>query len=288
MKNQIKTVLLLTAMSGLFLWMGYAMGGSGGLTTALIFSLVLNLGAYWFSDKMVLAMHRARPVGPGHPSGVYEMVEELANSARMPMPKVYTVPTRVPNAFATGRDPRHAVVAATEGILEILEPRELRAVLAHELSHVKNRDILVSSIVAALASAIMYVAHMFRWFGLLGGYSSNDGDRRGANPIVFLAVILLAPLAATLIQLAVSRTREFMADESGAEVSGDPEALASALQKISDPVWSRRTALSPEVQPAFSHLYIVNQLSGESLMHLFSTHPPVKERVRRLLSMRRA
>ncbi len=289
MKNQIKTILLLTALSALFLSIGYSIGGQSGMGYALVMSLVMNFGAYWFSDKLVLAMHKARPVGPGHESGVYEMIQELCAKAGLPMPKVYIVPEYAPNAFATGRNPQNAAVAVTEGILRILTPRELRGVLAHEISHIGNRDILISTIVASLASAIMYLAHMLQWAGLMGGHRRDENDRGGINPLAMIFTIVLAPLVATLVQAAISRTREFMADHSGAEVSEDPEALASALQKISDPALLkqfREDEMNPDMQPAFSHLYIVNHFSGESVMSWFSTHPPVKERVKRLLAMK--
>jgi heat shock protein HtpX len=288
MKNQIKTVLLLTTLSALFLLIGYSIGGRSGVMGALVMSVVMNFGAYWFSDKLVLAMHRAQPIGPGHPSRVYEIVQELCLHADLPMPKVYVVPESVPNAFATGRNPENAAVAVTEGILSMLSEKELRGVLAHELAHISNRDILVSTIVASIASAIMYLAHMLQWIGLSGGH--RDGESRsGVHPLAMLFTIILAPLTATLVQAAISRTREFMADESGALVSHDPESLASALQKISDPKLIRqfqRGEMMPDMQPAFSHLYIVNHFSGRSVLNWFSTHPPVKERVKRLLALK--
>lgn len=287
MKNQIKTLLLLVVLSGFFLMIGYMLGGQAGLGYALVMSVVMNFGAYWFSDKMVLAMHRAKPIGPNHPSGVYEIIGELTRQAGLPMPKVYVVPDLIPNAFATGRDPEHAAVAVTEGILKVLDPRELRGVLAHEISHIRNRDILVSTVVASVASAVMYLAHMFQWFGLTGQHRDEEG-RSSINPLAMIFTIIVAPLVATLIQAAISRTREFMADESGARVSSDPEALASALLKISDPSIVKQLhtrGVAPDVQPAFSHLYIVNHFSGESVLGLFSTHPPTKERVKRLREM---
>jgi len=288
MKNQIKTVLLLTALSVLFLLIGYSIGGRSGVMGALFMSVVMNFCAYWFSDKLVLAMHRAQPIGPGHASRVYEIVQELCQQADLPMPKVYVVPESVPNAFATGRNPQNAAVAVTEGILKMLNEKELRGVLAHELAHISNRDILVSTIVASIASAIMYLAHMLQWIGLSGGH--RDGENRGGvHPLAMLFTIILAPLTATLVQASISRTREFMADESGALVSHDPEALASALQKISDPKLIRqfqRGEMMPDMQPAFSHLYIVNHFSGRSVLNWFSTHPPVKERVKRLLALK--
>ena len=288
MKEQLKTVFLLTLLSGLFLVIGYTVGGRSGLTSALFMSLLLNAGAYWFSDKIVLAMHRAQPIGPHHPSGVYEIVEELVEQAALPMPKVYLIPEGVPNAFATGRNPENAAVAVTEGVVRLLDERQLRAVLAHEISHVRNRDILVSTIVAAIASAIMYLVHMLQWFGVTGYRQDREGERRGPNPIFMIFTVLLAPFVATLIQMAVSRTREFMADESGAPLSKDPQALASALQKISDPALIRtfqRENRLANMQPAFAHLYIVNHFSGEAVLNWFSTHPSVQERVRRLQAM---
>lgn len=288
MKNQFKTVLLLSVLGALFLAIGYGLGGRSGMMMALVLSLGMNFMAYWFSDKMVLAMHRAKPIGPGHPSGVYEMLEGLCAKAGLPMPKTYVVPETAPNAFATGRDPKHAAVAVTEGILRLLDERELRAVLAHEISHIGNRDILVSTIVASIASAIMYLAHMLQWAGILGGLRRDGEGRGGVNPFVLLATIVLAPLVATMVQAAISRTREFMADESGARHSEDPDGLASALLKISDPASLRRFRqgeMNPDLQPAFAHLYIVNHFSGEQVMSLFSTHPPVAERVKRLRSM---
>lgn len=288
MKNQIKTVLLLTTLSALFLGIGYMLGGQMGIGYALVMSLVMNFGAYWFSDKLVLAMHRAQPIGPGHSSGVYEIIQELCQKAGLPMPKVYVVPEHVPNAFATGRNPQNAAVAVTEGILRILNSRELRGVLAHEISHIQNRDILVSTIVASIASAIMYLAHMLQWIGLMGHHRDSENRGGGVHPLAMIFTIILAPLVATMVQAAISRTREFMADESGAHVAEDPEALASALQKISDPKLIKqfqRDEMMPDMQPAFSHLYIVNHFSGESVLRWFSTHPPVKERVKRLLAL---
>lgn len=286
MGNQIKTVLLLTAISALFLLIGYSLGGQTGMMSALFMSVLMNVGTYWFSDKIVLAMHRAEPIGPGNPSGVYEIIQELTQRAGLPMPKVYLIPEAAPNAFATGRNPQNSAVAVTEGILRILNERELRGVLAHEIAHIGNRDILVSTIVASIASAVMYLAHMLQWMGMMGGHRNEEG-RSSINPIALIATIVFAPLAATLIQMAVSRTREFMADEHGAHVSGDPEALASALQKISNPRFAMDQEQSEsKEQAAFSHLYIVNHFSGRNMMSWFSTHPPVEERVRRLLAIK--
>ena len=286
--NTVKTALLLVLLSAFFLAIGYLVGGRSGMSFAFIMSLVMNLGAYWFSDKIVLAMHKAQAIKPQDPSGVYEIVEELCRLAKLPMPKVYRIPEWTPNAFATGRNPKNAAVAVTDGILKILDKRELRGVLAHEISHIQNRDILVSTIVAAFASAIMYFAHMMQWAGMMGR-SGGRGSGRGVNPVVMLVTIILAPLVATLIQAAVSRTREYMADESGAGVSQDPEALASALEKISNPALIKgfqKDEMLPDMQPAFAHLYIVNHFSGKSVFSWFSTHPPMKERLARLRRMR--
>mgnify|MGYP000423041319 CR=1 FL=1 len=290
MKNQIKTVLLLVGISALFLGIGHMLGGQAGMLTALVMSLVMNFSAYWFSDKIVLAMHGAKPLLKGDRYGVYDMVEELSHKAGIPMPKVYLVPDPAPNAFATGRNPENAAVAVTQGILGILSPRELRGVLAHELGHIKNRDILISTLVACFASAVMYLAHMLQWIGMFGGGRSRDGEGRGGmNPLAMIFTVIAAPIVATLIQAAVSRTREYMADETGAEVGDDPESLASALLKISDPKLVKqfqKDESMPDMQPAFSHLYIVNHFAGESVLKWFSTHPPVKDRVKKLLAIK--
>jgi heat shock protein HtpX len=286
--NTVKTVFLLVLLAALFMAVGYAAGGTGGLTIAFVIALVVNGVSYWYSDKIVLRMHNAKPIESGDPSGVYGIVHELAVGARMSMPKVYRVSTPVPNAFATGRDPQHSAVAVTDGILRVLNKDELRAVLAHELSHIRNRDILISTVVAVLATAIMYLAYMLRWVLIFGG---RRGDREGgASPLALLATIILAPLAAALLRAAVSRAREYMADESGADISADPRALAAALEKISDPRLLDRLQRERELsaaQSALVNLYIVNNFSGQTLLNLFSTHPPVEERIKRLRSMAR-
>ncbi len=279
----IRTTLLLAALGAIFLGVGWLLGGSGGMFMALILSLVMNVGAYWFSDKMVLAIHGAKELPVDH--AVSQMVRELCARSQTPMPKVYRVQDKAPNAFATGRDPKHAAVAVTEGLLRVLEPHEVRAVLAHELGHVRNRDILISTIVACFASAIMYLAHMAQWAGMFGG-RQNEG--RSIHPVALIAVVVLAPLATMIVQFAVSRAREYGADEEGARLSGDPEALATALEKISNPTLLKRFQTEeamPDMQPAFSHLYIVNHFSSGSMLSIFSTHPPVKERVQRLRRM---
>lgn len=286
MLNQIKTVFLLTLIGALFLTVGYWVGGQNGMMMALILAVLMNVGAYWFSDKIVLSMHHAKPVGRGHPSGLYEHVQVLATRANLPVPKVYIIRDAAPNAFATGRNPQHSAVAVTTGLLDILDERELRGVLAHELAHIQNRDILISTIVAAFASAIMYLAHMLQWAGFMGGGQDRN---RGIHPLAMLATIILAPLGATLIQTAVSRTREFIADETGAQMTRDPQALASALQRISAPGMLhrfQRDSAMPDMQAAFSHMYIVNHFAGESVLNLFSTHPPTKERIKRLIKLK--
>lgn len=284
MKDQMKTVSLLVLLSAIFLGLGYAIGGQQGVLMAFVMSLVMNIGSYWFSDKIVLSMHRAKELPADHK--VTGMVRDLAARAGIPMPKVYWIPELSPNAFATGRDPQHAAVAVTEGITRILNDRELRGVLAHELGHVQNRDILISTIAATLASAIMYLAHMLQWGMMSRG---RDDDRGGLNPLVMLAAVILAPIATSLVQFAVSRSREYLADETGARIAEDPEGLASALEKISNPALTKQfqqADMMPDMQPAVSHLYIVNHFSKESALALFSTHPPVAERVRRLRQLR--
>ncbi len=291
MGNTFKTALLLTLVGALFLIVGYAAGGESGLTVAFVLALVFNFGSYWFSDKLVLAMHDARLVQAGDPRALNETVADLCLKDNLPAPKVYVVPTNVPNAFATGRNAGHSAVAVTAGILRVLNPRELRAVLGHEVSHIRHRDILIGTIVAAFATAIMFIARLLQWTAFFG-YGGRDERGRGMNPLALLATIILAPIAAALIQAAISRTREFMADESGAKVSGDPVGLASALQKISDPRLLSRLGAADELQvekPAMSHLYIVSHLSGEGFANLFAnlfaTHPPTQERIKRLMAM---
>lgn len=290
MNHHIKTVLLLTGMSALFLVVGYSFGGQSGMMMALMMSIGMNFFSYWFSDRIVLAMHQAKQIGPGDPSGAYEMVQDLCMRNKLPMPKVYLIPEWAPNAFATGRSPEHSAVAVTQGLVDLLSPREVRAVLAHELGHVQNRDILISTIVASFASAIMYLAHMAQWFGMMGAGHRDENGRGGVHPLALIVTVILAPLAATLVQMAVSRTREYMADETGARLADDPEGLASALQKISDPHLIKQFQQQDrfaEMGPAFSHLYIVSHFSRNSMLGWFSTHPPVKERIRRLMELTR-
>jgi heat shock protein HtpX len=278
MGNGIKTALLLGLLSGVLLTIGELLGGANGLVVAFGLAVVMNLGSYWFSDKIVLRMYRAQEVGPEHP--LYRIVERLTVRASLPMPKVYIIPDPSPNAFATGRNPAHAAVAATEGILKVLSEHELEGVIAHELAHVKHRDILISSVAATIAAAIMMTARMAHFAALFGGYGGRGDDRdRGNNPIALLATIILAPLAAALIQMAISRSREFAADAGGAEIAGNPYGLADALRKI-DAV-AKRVPL--DANPATAHMFIVKPFSGAGLMSLFSSHPPTEARIRALL-----
>src|SRR5215471_8212958 len=278
MANGIKTAMLLGLMSALLLALGQWLGGANGLVIAFVFAAIMNFGSYWFSDKIVLRMYRAQQVGPDHP--LYRIVEPLTHRAGLPMPKVYIIPDASPNAFATGRNPSHAAVAATEGILQILSEHELEGVIAHELAHVKHRDILISSVAATMAAAIMMVARMAHFAALFGGYGGRGDDRdRGNNPIALLAMIILAPLAAMLIQMAISRSREFDADAGGAQIAGNPYGLADALRKI-DAV-AKRVPL--DANPATAHMFIIKPFSGQFLMSLFSSHPPTEDRIRALL-----
>jgi len=278
MPNGLKTAMLLGLLSGLLLVIGQLLGGANGMLLGLIFAVVFNFGSYWFSDKIVLRMYNAQIVGPGH--RLYSTVERLSRQAGLPMPKVYIIPDSSPNAFATGRNPSHAAVAATEGILQILSDAELDGVIAHELAHVKHRDILISSVAATIAAAIMFAANSAKWAMMFGGFGGRDDGRdRGNNPIALLATIILAPIAAMIIQMAISRSREFSADAGGAQITGNPYGLADALRKI-DAV-SKRVPL--DANPATAHMFIVKPFSGGGLMGLFSSHPPTEDRIRALL-----
>jgi heat shock protein HtpX len=277
MGNTIKTTLLLGLMSGVLLVLGEYLGGSGGLMMAFVVAVLMNFASYWFSDRIVLAMYRAQPVGPEHP--LYQTVARLAQRAGLPMPKVYVIPDPSPNAFATGRNPSHAAVAATEGILRLLDQRELEGVMAHELAHVKNRDILISSIAATMAAAIMMVARMAQFAAMFGGGSSRDDREGGSNPIALLATVILAPIAAMLIQAAISRSREFGADRGGAEIAGSPYGLVDALKKLE--FASKRIPM--DANPATAHMMIMKPFSVHGMLSLFSTHPPTETRVRALL-----
>lgn len=283
MINILKTTFLLTALTLLLLFFGQAVAGSNGMKVAFVVACVMNFAAYWFSDKMVLAIYRAQPLSETESPEIYSIVRDLCLKTKLPMPRIYLIPSAAPNAFATGRNPKHAVVAVTQGIIELLSREELKGVLAHELAHVANRDILISSVAATLAGAIAMLAHGLRWSLYFGG-PRRSGDRGGAHPLVLLAMTFLMPLAATLIQLAVSRSREFHADESGAHFSGDPLYLASALRKIE--AASKRIPLQG-AEPQTAHLFIMNPLSGGGFLKLFSTHPPVEERISRLMKLTR-
>jgi len=272
--NAIKTVFLMSLMMALFLLVGYAIGGQSGMTIAFIFSLAMNFGSYWFSDKIVLSMYRAKQITRAEAPKFYDMVERLAQNANLPMPKVYIINDPTPNAFATGRNPQNAAVAATTGILQSLNDEEIAGVMAHELAHVKNRDILISTIAATLVGTISYIAHMAGWLAMFG--RSNDED--SGSGIGGLLLIILSPIIATMLQLAISRSREYMADEGGARISRNPLALASALAKISR---SNQVQHMKNVEPATAHMFIVSPLFG-GIGKLFSTHPPIEERIKRL------
>jgi heat shock protein HtpX len=281
MANTMKTTLFLALLTGLFVAVGGLLGGQSGMVMALAFALVMNFVSYWFSDKIVLAMYGAKPLPEGEAPVVHRIVRNLATRAGIPMPKLYLLPSAAPNAFATGRSPQHAAVAVTDGILRIMDEKELEGVLAHELSHVLNRDILISTVAATIGGAISMLANMAQW-GLIFGGSRDDEDGRGTNPIALILTIILAPLAALLIQMAVSRSREYQADASGARLTRNPLGLASALGKLDQA--SRVVPMN--ANPATAHLFIVNPLTGRSLMNLFMTHPPIQERIARLRSMR--
>ena len=279
MGNTFKTALLLTAMTLLLMFAGRVFGGQRGMLMALIFAAVMNFVSYFFSDKIALAMYRAQPVSREQLPRVYNIVERLAQKVGLPMPKVYLIPNDSPNAFATGRNPNHASVAVTQGILGLLNDDELEGVLAHELGHVRNRDILISSVAATIAGAITYLAHIAQWGMIFGGYGGDRNERRGGGGLAGLLMIFLAPLAASLIQLAVSRSREYSADETGAHWTGNPYALASALAKID--AYSRRMPLTATASTA--HLFIIAPfLGGVNFGSLFSTHPPTAKRIERL------
>ena len=279
--NTLKTTFLMALLTVILISAGGALGGQSGMVIAFLFALVMNGVSYWFSDKIVLRMYGAKEIDPDEVPELSRIVHDLALRAQMPMPKLYVIPQATPNAFATGRDERHAAVAVTEGILEILNESELRGVLAHELSHIKNRDILIATIAATMAGAISMLAYIAQWGLIFGG---RGGDHReGGNPIAALAMIILAPLAALLVQMAISRSREFGADATGAIISGSPLGLASALRKLQRGV----EKIPMEANPATAHMFIVSPLTGGGLMTLFSTHPPIEERIRRLEAMGR-
>jgi heat shock protein HtpX len=281
MSNVFKTGLLLAVLTIMLVLLGGAIGGQQGMMVAFFIALAMNFVSYWFSDKIVLAAYGAQPIDEASAPRLYAIVHRLATRAGVPMPRVYLIPSETPNAFATGRNPEHAVVAVTEGIMRILDEDELEGVLAHELSHVKNRDVLISTIAATLAGAITYLAHMAQWAAIFGG--RRDDDEGGSNPIAMIFLAVLAPIAAMLVQMAVSRSREFHADATGARVAGQPWGLMKALEKLQ---MANQAMPMHHATPATAHLFIVNPLSGEMLMKLFSTHPPLEERIARLRAMR--
>jgi heat shock protein HtpX len=280
MSNVFKTGLLLAVLTAMLVLIGGAIGGQRGMVIAFVMAAGLNVASYWFSDKIVLAAYGARPIDEAQAPRLYAIVRRLATKAGIPMPPVYMIPTDTPNAFATGRNPRHAAVAVTEGIMRILDEDELEGVLAHELSHVANRDVLISTIAATLAGAITYLAHMAQWAAMFGG--RRDDEEGGTNPIAAILLAVLAPLAALLVQMAVSRAREYQADATGARLAGRAGGLINALGKLQ----TANQVAPMDASPATAHLFIVNPLSGQSLMKLFATHPPLEERIARLRAMR--
>jgi heat shock protein HtpX len=278
MGNMFKTAFLLVALTLLLMFIGRAFGGQNGMIIALVIAVVMNFGAYFFSDKIALATYRAQPVTREELPRAYGAVERLTQKIGIPMPKIYVIPTESPNAFATGRNPQHASVAVTHGILGLLNDEELEGVLAHELGHVNNRDILISSVAATLAGAITMLASMGRWAMLFGGFGGRDREDRGGGGLAALFMLIVAPIAATLIQLAVSRSREYQADATGAHFTGNPYALASALQKLD--AYSRRIPM--QASPSTAHLFIIQPFLGMNFGNLFSTHPPIAQRIERL------
>lgn len=280
--NNLKTTILMAALTGFMLLVGASFGGKGGLLLMLIMSLAMNLGSYWFSDRIVLSMYSAEEVTPQQAPELYGLVRTLATSAALPMPRVYIIQDASPNAFATGRDPEHGVVAVTTGIMQALSRDELAGVIAHELAHIKHRDTLISTIAAAMAGVITYMAHMAQWAAMFGGFGRSNDDEGGSGGIVgSLFMIILAPIAATLIQMGISRSREYVADESGGRICGNPLALASALEKIE---YYAKHRVMPAATPATSHMFIINPFSGggQWFLSLFSTHPATQERIARL------
>ena len=280
--NGIRTLILLATLTALLLWAGQALGGQNGLVFAVVLAGLMNFGAYWFSDRIVLRMYSAQKLSPAEAPELYAMVRDLALRASLPMPRLYLIPEEAPNAFATGRDPQHGVVAVTQGLQHLLDRDEVAGVIAHELAHIKHRDTLVMCVAATLAGALSMLANAAMWGSLFGGGRSSGDQEHGSHPLSGLLGIIVAPLAATLIQTAISRGREFVADEEAARVTGNPLALASALRKIES--WSGRLPMD-SASPATAHLFIQNPLAAGGLQRLFSTHPPTKARVERLEAM---
>jgi len=280
MWNTFKTFILMAALTALFMVVGQVLGGRNGMLIALGFAVVMNFFSFWFSDKIALTMNGARPVSEAQAPELHSIVAYLAQRAGIPKPRVYIIPSQTPNAFATGRNPEHAAVAVTEGLLQLLNRDELEGVLSHELGHIKNRDILISSVAAVMAGAISFLANMAQWALIFGGFSRDEDDGI-AGLIGMIIMMIVAPLAAALIQMAISRSREYLADATGAKICGKPTALASALKKLEE--WNRRMPMN--VNPAAAQMYIVNPLSAKGIANLFSTHPPIEERIKRLLEM---
>lgn len=281
MTSQIKTVVLLALLSGMIIVLGGALGGKTGIIIAFGLALVMNVGSYWYSDKIVLAMYRAQEVGPQDAPMLHALVEELAAKAGIPKPRICVIPEEAPNAFATGRDPAHGVVAVTQGIMRILTPDELKGVLAHEIGHIANRDILIQTVASVMGSAIVSIASMMQWAAIFGIGRSSD-EEGGTNPLVAILLAIVAPIAASLIQFAISRSREYLADDAGAQYAGNPLHLANALQKLD--AWSRRIPMQ-SANMATESMFIVSPLTGGGISSLFSTHPPIEERVARLQAM---
>ncbi len=280
MYNTMRTVVLLGGLTALLIFIGGAVGGEGGMIIALILAGVMNIGSYWFSDRIVLKMYRAQPIEEHQAPELYNIVKDLARSAGLPMPRVAVIPQEAPNAFATGRDPEHAVVAVTQGLLRMMARDELTGVLAHEMGHVKNRDILIGSVAATLAGAIMVLANMAR-FAALFGFGARDDDEGGGGIFGLLLTAILAPIAAMLIQMAISRSREYKADQTATALAGSPHGLAGALYKLGQAA----ERIPMQANPQTAHMFIVNPLSGRTLAGLFSTHPPLEERISRLTAM---
>lgn len=280
MTSQLKTLLLMAGLSAVLIVMGSALGGRQGIVIALVFAVIMNIGSYWFSDKIVLSMYRAQELAPEDAPMVHQIVEELAQRAGVPKPRLFIVPQEAPNAFATGRDPEHGVIAVTDGIMRLLPPEQLRGVLAHEMAHIAHRDILIQTVAGVLGSAITAIANMLQFSMIFGGSRDEEGN---SNPLAAIAMMILGPLAATLIQMAISRRREYMADAAGAEYCGDPLALAGALNNLD--AYSRHIAM--HANPATENMFIVSPLSGDTMRRMFSTHPPMEERIANLQEMAR-
>lgn len=280
MTSQLKTLLLMAGLSAVLIVMGSALGGRQGIVIALVLAVIMNIGSFWFSDKIVLSMYRAQELSPEDAPMVHQIVEELAGRAGVPKPRLFIVPQEAPNAFATGRDPEHGVIAVTDGIMRLLPPEQLRGVLAHEMAHIAHRDILIQTVAGVLGSAITAIANMLQFSMIFGGSRDEEGN---SNPLAAIAMMILGPLAATLIQMAISRRREYMADAAGAEYCGDPLALAGALNNLD--AYSRHIAM--QANPATENMFIVSPLSGDTMRRMFSTHPPMEERITNLQEMAR-